>query len=194
VLVEDEIGSIHISDDLEFTIPIGGIYILDPSGIPLFARYYQGEIDKMDSTLLGGFFSAIEIFVKTSLDGLLSDIGMTNSRFFFDRSNSGYIVVIIVFTSSDTLVDEHTLEIVRSLQSTINIGFDILSKTAETNLMSVEVLIENLGTTIDSFLLETLFEHISPDQFDQSLYENLQSEQLSDDQLDLIIETIESNR
>lgn len=181
-------------DKTDFTIPVSGIYVLDPSGIPLFARYYQGEIDKMDSTLVGGFLSAIEIFVKTNLDGFLSDIGMADSRFFFDRTESGYIIVIIVVTQTENLIEEATLDIVRSLQQTINICFSTLVDSAEANLIPIEVIVENLGTTIDSFLLETSFEYLNPESTDEIYFDTLRSEKLSDETLDKIIETIKSNR
>ena len=183
-----------MSSDYQAKIPVGGIYILDPSGIPLFARYYQGEIDKTDSTLLGGFFSAIEIFVKTSLDGLLSDIGMTDSRYFFDRFDNGYILVIIVFTKDFDFVNDNTLNIIRTLQDTIGNCFEVLEYSSEVNMVKIEQLIENLGTTIDSFLVETSLDYLKVEYTEENYLENINSQQLSNEKLDSIIDNIKSNR
>ncbi|MHA2503751.1 MAG: hypothetical protein ACXAE3_12890 [Candidatus Kariarchaeaceae archaeon] len=174
-------------------MPIDAVYILDPSGIPLFARYYQGDINKMDTTLLGGFFSALEIFVKTSLDGHLTDIGMTDNRFFFGRSDSDYIIIIIIGVKGTVVISSETLELINRLQSTINACFNVVAQSAKENMVRAEYIIENLGASMDSFLLETNFELIEDIGDEDSYYENVKGETIGTDELDRLIAEISGN-
>jgi hypothetical protein len=179
-----------MSHSQEYVNPISGIYILDPSGIPLFARYYHGKSSNIDSTLLGGFFSAIEVFVKTSLDEMLTDIGMKTSRYFFDRVKSGFIIVLIISTQGRKSVDLEVLSTIDEVQSILRNFFKILEDISSRLMLDITAMIEQIGPTVDNFLFEMSMENLDHEVLDQMEYQLDSGEELDAELLNEIKDKI----
>lgn len=144
-------------------ISLASIYILDKSGVPYFARYYKGMTNEDDSVLLGGFLSAIEIFVRTSLKNSITDVGMNNRRFYFHRNkieNIDYLIVASTNTKKDFIINENDLKVLNLLFEKISLTLQIINNTAKTIGIEPQIILKDLGTTIDSFLFESSMERL----------------------------------
>lgn len=137
--------------------PVTGLYILDKSGIPLIARHYSDHLPENEAILLGGFFSAIDIFARTSLKTKLTDIGLESKRFFF-RNADGYVLVALTNTEQDLIIDENAKTLVSIVQDRLHLMLLTILDVANENLLNSEELIKHSGTTLDSIVFESTFE------------------------------------
>ncbi|MCY3415039.1 MAG: hypothetical protein INQ03_25535 [Candidatus Heimdallarchaeota archaeon] len=143
--------------------PIIGIYILDKSGIPLLARHYFETMAENEAILLGGFFSAIETYARTSLKSSLMDIGIDKKRFYFGKSASGYIFVLLMGTEDNYSVQEELVLLVKLLQNRINLLLNVVEQLAMENMVYYESIIKNMGSSLDSIIFESTFEQLDDD-------------------------------
>ena len=150
--------------------PIQSIFILDITGMPLFARYYNNTIDKEDSTLLAGFLSAIEIFTTSSLDGKITDLGMTDRRYFFDRSMDGAMMVASTRSAEELFIDPIRAKTMKILLRNIGLAFDYLMAIAKENHQDILGLSKNFGESVDSLILEAALEFIDLDLTSETSY------------------------
>ncbi len=137
--------------------PIFGLYILDESGIPLIARQYSDHIAENEAILIGGFFSAIDIFSRSSLQTRLTDIGMENKRFYF-KSSHNFVQVILTTSDKPMFIDQNTLALVSLVQERVQLLIETIIDLVDRNLLNVEQIIKNCGTSLDSIVFEAAFE------------------------------------
>jgi len=157
-------------------VPLFGIYILDNSGVPLFARYYQeDDPEGLDTTLMAGFFSAIEIFVKTSLKGKLTDIGLNQRRIFFDRTPSGFIFVAFTKSERDLYIDEKQQKIIEICLHRLGYLFDLLKDASDRHFVRLNSLVRGLGDAIDSLLFESSLEFLDEELISSDYYSGIKT-------------------
>ena len=140
--------------------PIQSIFILDKSGVPLFARYYNVEKNKHDAVLIAGFLSAIDVFATKTLEGQLTDLGLGDKRYFFERSDNGYILVASMGVADRLVIDPVKSKIMVSTLTNISIAFDLLHVFAEQNEIRMKSLILSFGSSVDSLILESTLEDL----------------------------------
>jgi hypothetical protein len=151
-----------VEENTPFDSPISNFYVLNEAGIPLFARYYQDR--SIDSILFAGFLSAIEVFTRTSLGDNLTDIGMENgTRYFFHRSDHGYLSVISTPVKSINAIDPLQMKIIHIILEKFNLVIDLIVKVADAHEVVINVLAEGLGNMVDSIILESTLEFTPAD-------------------------------
>ena len=167
--------------------PIIGIYILDLSGLPLLARHYYDKITENQAILLAGFFSAIDIFCRTSLKSTLTDIGIEGKRFFFQVGIKKYIKVVMIETTQSRYIDQNKINLVDICHKRINYTLEIVSQYAKENSVDIEELIRELGMTIDSIVFESSLENISEDkEIDAKILQGTAVDQSKFDDIDIL--------
>ncbi len=135
--------------------PVRGIYILDETGIPLFARTYDNTDIGDETVLLSGFLAAIELFARAHLEGEISDIGMTTRRYFFLKKESLiYVVSINITPEQKYYTDPDILETAINLLENISLAFEIIYESSGGKNKEFEELVETFGPTADSILME----------------------------------------
>lgn len=149
---------------------IQSLFILDKAGEPLFARYYNVKRKKDDSVLLAAFLSAIEIFTTHSLEGQLTDLGLGDKRFFFDRSNSGYMYVASMSSAEQLFIDPSKSKIMQLFLRNTAIAFELLNYISKNSEIRINNLVSNFGNTIDSLILEATLEIMEIEGFDDESY------------------------
>ncbi|OLS22153.1 MAG: hypothetical protein HeimC2_30400 [Candidatus Heimdallarchaeota archaeon LC_2] len=140
--------------------PIQSIFILNKSGVPLFARYYNVEKNKHDAVLIAGFLSAIDIFATKTLEGQLTDLGLGDKRYFFERSDNDYILVASMGVADRLVIDPIKSKIMVLTLRNISIAFDLLHQFAEQNNIQMKSLVIPFGSSVDSLVLESTLENI----------------------------------
>lgn len=152
--------------------PVIGLYLLDTSGIPLLARHYRESFTEEEAILLGGFFSAIEIFTRSSLKSNLTDIGVNQKRFFFTISNSNYIQVVLLETNKDYEIMEKEYKLIELIQKRISLVIKTIIDISEENMINSQDIVKSCGSTIDSIVFESTLEDI--DEISQDINTEVQ--------------------
>ncbi|MHA2032774.1 MAG: hypothetical protein ACW99A_06590 [Candidatus Kariarchaeaceae archaeon] len=150
--------------------PIQSIFILDNAGEPLFARYYNVMRKKDDSVLLAAFLSAIEIFTTHSLEGQLTDLGLGDKRYFFGRSQRGYMFFASMKSAEQLFIDPSKSKIMQILLRNTAIAFDLIDQISKSSNVRINNLVSNFGNTVDSLILEATLEIMDIDGFDSENY------------------------
>lgn len=140
--------------------PVIGLYLLDTSGIPLLARHYRESFTEEEAILLGGFFSAIEIFARSSLKSNLTDIGINQKRFFFTISNENYIQVVLLETNKDFDIMEKEYKLIELIQKRVSLVIETIIDISNENMINSQDIVKNSGSTIDSIIFESTLEEI----------------------------------
>lgn len=149
---------------------IQSLFILDKAGEPLFARYYNVKRKKDDSVLLAAFLSAIEIFTTHSLEGQLTDLGLGDKRYFFGRSESGFMYVASMTSAEELFIDPSKSKIMQLFLRNTAIAFEILHFISKNSDVRINSLVSNFGTTIDSLILEATLEIMEIDGLNEESY------------------------
>jgi hypothetical protein len=153
-----------------YTAPIQSIFILDNAGEPLFARYYNIQRKKDDSVLLAAFLSAIEIFTTHSLEGQLTDLGLGDKRYFFGRSDRGFMFFASMSSAEQLFIDPSKSKIMQIFLRNTALAFDLIDQISKTNNVRINNLVTNFGTTVDSLILEATLEIMDIDGIDSESY------------------------
>lgn len=148
------------SSNKAYNPPIQSIFILDKSGVPLFARYYNVKKSKQDAVLIAGFLSAIDVFATKSLDGQLTDLGLGDKRYFFERSDMGYIMVASMGSTDKLVIDPIKSKIMVLTLTNISIAFDLMHQCVNETKTNLKSLILSFGSTVDSIVLESTLENM----------------------------------
>ncbi|MFV2014414.1 MAG: hypothetical protein ACC656_03220 [Candidatus Heimdallarchaeota archaeon] len=149
---------------------IQSVFILDKAGEPLFARYYNIRRTKDDSVLLAAFLSAIEIFTTHSLEGQLTDLGLGDQRYFFGRSDSGFMFVASMTSAEQLFIDPSKSKIMQLFLRNTAIAFELLDYISKNSKIRISSLVSNFGTTIDSLILEATLEIMKIEGWDEESY------------------------
>lgn len=142
----------------EYISPIQSIFILDISGVPLFARYFNTIVKKDDSVLLAGFLSAIEIFTTNSLEGQITDLGLGDRRYFFERSNLGYMIVAATQSADLLYIDPLQAKIMKYFLKNIARSYDLIKIFSKENNIEIGEMSAEYGDAVDSLILEATLE------------------------------------
>ncbi len=139
--------------------PISEVFVLDTAGIPIIARHYNHEDEGTDSVLLGGFFSAIEVFAQTASGGRsLTDIGMEGKRFYFQAHNQ-FLLIFVEKTQVDWNIDQHKLKTIKHAMEKLILTFDlIVEKSIELDI-SIDILLMDVEEVVDSMIFESSLEY-----------------------------------
>ncbi len=148
------------SSEKGYNPPIQSIFILDKSGVPLFARYYNVKKSKHDAVLIAGFLSAIDVFATKSLEGQLTDLGLGDKRYFFERSDMGYILVASMGSADKLVIDPIKSKIMVLTLTNISIAFDLMHQYVKEKNAHLKSLILSFGSTVDSLILESTLENM----------------------------------
>lgn len=159
-----------MADKESYKPSIQSIFILDQVGEPLFARYYNVKREKDDSVLLAAFLSAIEIFTTHSLEGQLTDLGLGDKRYFFGRSDNGYMFVASMSTAEQLFIDPLKSKIMQLFLRNIAIAFELLDFMSKQVSSRINSLITNFGPTVDSLILEATLEIMEIDGINEESY------------------------
>lgn len=141
------------------SLPLTAIYILDSTGIPIFARRYRGVISEEETVLIGGFISAIDVFTRTELNSGLTDIGMHSQRFYFHASGD-YIISIVRETEQILHIDPDLVQILMHIFNRIGVMLDVCSQSAKINQIPLANIIATIDHVVDNIIFEASFEYV----------------------------------
>ena len=143
----------------DYKRPISEVFVLDTAGIPIIARHYNNQDEGTDSVLLGGFFSAIEVFAQTASGGRsLTDIGMEGKRFYF-RAHNQFLIIFVENTHMDWNINQDKLQTIKLGMDTLIMTFDlIVEKSIELDI-SIDILLMDVEEVVDSMIFETSLEY-----------------------------------
>jgi hypothetical protein len=139
--------------------PISEVFVLDTAGIPIIARHYNSEDEGTDSVLLGGFFSAIEVFAQTASGGRsLTDIGMEGKRFYF-KAHGQFLIIFVEKTQTDWSINQDRLKTIKHGMDNLMMTFDlIVEKSIELDI-SIDILLMDIEEVVDSMIFEASLEY-----------------------------------
>ena len=143
----------------DYKRPISEVFVLDTAGIPIIARHYNSQDTGTDSVLLGGFFSAIEVFAQTASGGRsLTDIGMEGKRFYFKAHNQ-FLIIFVENTQNDWKINQDKLQTIKLGMNKLIMTFDlIVEKSIELDI-SIDILLMDVEEVVDSMIFEASLEY-----------------------------------
>ncbi len=139
--------------------PISEVFVLDTAGIPIIARHYNDQDVGTDSVLLGGFFSAIEVFAQTASGGRsLTDIGMEGKRFYF-KAHGQFLIIFVEKTQMDWSINQEKLKTIKHAMDRLMMTFElIVNKSVELDI-SIDILLMDIEEAVDSMIFESSLEY-----------------------------------
>lgn len=135
---------------------VSSVYIIK-DGVPLFSRSYTSFHESQDPMLICGFVSAVLAFAETTMEQEIQDIGLSNERLYFLKSDG----ITYVATRSNFLYKDLNLAITHSSRLLENIrdSFQLLHQFFSSKPGAIDTAdFESFRVTLDNLVLEQTME------------------------------------
>ncbi|MFW9915196.1 MAG: hypothetical protein ACFFGZ_06250 [Candidatus Thorarchaeota archaeon] len=135
---------------------VSSVYIIK-DGVPLFSRCYTSFHESQDPMLICGFVSAVLAFAETTMEQEIQDIGLSNERLYFLKSDG----ITYVASRSNFLYKDLNLAITHSTRLLENIrdSFQLLHQFFSSRPGAIDTSdFESFRVTLDNLVLEQTME------------------------------------